>query len=67
MRRPLAGILLATVCAASVVISPACAQWAVFDSANYAQNLLQAARALQAVNNQIRALQNQASRAQQAR
>ncbi|MDE3115966.1 MAG: P-type conjugative transfer protein TrbJ [Pseudomonadota bacterium] len=60
MRRELAGILLATVCAASVVISPARAQWAVFDSANYAQNLLQAARALQAVNNQIRALQNQA-------
>ena len=60
MRRVLAGILLATVCAASVVIPPARAQWAVFDSANYAQNLLQAARALQAVNNQFRALQNQA-------
>lgn len=60
MRRVLAGSLFATVCAASVVSSPTRAQWAVFDSANYAQNLLQAARALQVVNNQIRALQNQA-------
>lgn len=33
----------------------------VFDSTNYAQNLLQAARALQQINNQIRSLQNEAT------
>ena len=60
MKHALPGILLATVCVASAVTTPARAQWAVFDSANYAQNLLAAARALQEVNNQIRALQNQA-------
>lgn len=32
----------------------------VFDSANYAQNLLTAARSLQQINNQIQSLQNQA-------
>jgi P-type conjugative transfer protein TrbJ len=54
--------------AAFIVISglaiapiPACAQWAVFDSSNFAQNVLQAARALQQINNQIQALQNQAT------
>ena len=40
--------------------SPALAQLAVHDPANYAQNVLQAARALQQINNQISALQNQA-------
>ena len=33
----------------------------VFDTANYAQNLLQAARALEGINNQIRSLQNEAA------
>ena len=33
----------------------------VFDSTNYAQNLLQAARALDQINNQLRSLQNEAS------
>jgi P-type conjugative transfer protein TrbJ len=32
----------------------------VFDSANYAENMLQAARSLQQINNQIQSLQNQA-------
>ena len=32
----------------------------VFDATNYAQNILQAARALDQVNNQIRSLQNEA-------
>jgi len=36
------------------------AQWAVFDASNYAQNVLQAARALQQINNQIQSLQNEA-------
>jgi len=38
---------------------PAAAQLAVFDPTNYAQNLLQAARALEQINNQVRSLQNQ--------
>ena len=54
---------------ASVILSgtmlspaaPAAAQMAVFDGTNYAQNLLQAARALQAVNNQITSLQHEAT------
>ena len=33
----------------------------VFDPANYAQNLLQAARALEQINNQVKSLQNQAT------
>jgi P-type conjugative transfer protein TrbJ len=33
----------------------------VFDATNYAQNLLQAARALEQINNQLTSLQNQAS------
>lgn len=33
----------------------------VFDSANYAQNILQAARSLEQINNQIQQLQNQAT------
>ena len=42
------------------VSPPASAQLAVYDPTNYAQNVLQAARALQQINNQISALQNQA-------
>lgn len=40
--------------------TPASAQMKVFDTSNYAQNLLTAARALQQVNNQIKSLQNEA-------
>ncbi|MFT9089934.1 MAG: P-type conjugative transfer protein TrbJ [Gluconacetobacter sp.] len=39
---------------------PARAQWAVFDGANFGQNVLQAARALQQIDNQITGLANQA-------
>jgi type IV secretion system protein TrbJ len=39
---------------------PARAQWAVFDGANFGQNVLQAARALQQIDNQISSLANQA-------
>ncbi|MET3354307.1 UNVERIFIED_ORG: P-type conjugative transfer protein TrbJ [Xanthobacter viscosus] len=39
---------------------PAAAQYVVYDPSNYAQNLLQAARALQQIQNQITSLQNQA-------
>ncbi|MFG1228637.1 P-type conjugative transfer protein TrbJ [Xanthobacter wiegelii] len=45
---------------APVLIEPAVAQYVVFDPNNYAQNLLQAARALQQIQNQIISLQNQA-------
>jgi P-type conjugative transfer protein TrbJ len=41
------------------VCAPACAQMIVYDPSNYAQNVLQAARALQQINNQIASLQNQ--------
>jgi len=44
----------------SVLVPAARAQWTVFDPQNYAQNLLEASRALQQINNQIQALQNQA-------
>ena len=40
--------------------APAAAQVTVFDPTNYASNVLQAARALEQVNNQIQSLQNQA-------
>ena len=36
------------------------AQWAVFDAANFSQNLMTAARELQQIDNQIEQLQNQA-------
>jgi P-type conjugative transfer protein TrbJ len=42
-------------------MAPAAAQIAVFDTTNYGQNLLQAARALQQINNQVKSLQNEAS------
>jgi P-type conjugative transfer protein TrbJ len=41
--------------------APASAQFTVFDPSNYAQNLLTAARALRQIDNQIQALQNQAT------
>jgi type IV secretion system protein TrbJ len=39
--------------------APARAQMVVYDPSNYSQNVLQAARALQQINNQITSLQNQ--------
>lgn len=44
-----------------VPVAPAAAQMPVIDTANYTQNLLQAARALQQINNQLKSLQNEAS------
>jgi P-type conjugative transfer protein TrbJ len=61
MKRKLITILLATAVSVGTVIMPARAQMAVFDGANYAQNILQAARALQQINNQIQQLQNEAT------
>ena len=56
-RRRLAAMLCGAVACLS---APAVAQIAVYDPSNYAQNVLQAARALQQINNQITSLQNQA-------
>jgi P-type conjugative transfer protein TrbJ len=42
-----------------VMSAPACGQMVVYDPSNYAQNVLQAARALQQINNQVTSLQNQ--------
>ena len=53
-------IILGCVFAAGLLVPTAQAQWTVFDPQNYAQNLLEASRALQQINNQIQALQNQA-------
>lgn len=44
-----------------VLVTPAAAQWIVYDPNNYAQNLLTAARTLQQINNQITSLQNEAT------
>jgi P-type conjugative transfer protein TrbJ len=60
MKRLLRTILLTAV-VSPVLSIPAVAQMAVFDGSNYAQNLLQAARALQQINNQIQSLQNEAT------
>ena len=60
-RRRLTSVLAAgLLVAAPAAPSLAWAQVTVFDPTNYAQNVLQAARALQTINNQIAALQNQA-------
>ncbi|QEH81561.1 P-type conjugative transfer protein TrbJ [Sphingomonas sp. C8-2] len=58
----LAGVAAAGTVLVAVFIPdrPAAAQFAVFDSGNYAQNILTAARTLQQVNQQIRQLQNEA-------
>jgi P-type conjugative transfer protein TrbJ len=49
--------------AAAIILAlatiPATAQMVVYDPSNYAQNVLQAARALQQINNQVTSLQNQ--------
>lgn len=53
-------LLLAASALSLAFAAPASAQLSVFDPTNYAQNVLQAARALQQINNQITSLQNQA-------
>src|SRR6266478_778619 len=53
IRRVLIGMAL------TCVSGPATGQTVVYDPSNYAQNVLQAARALQQINNQVTSLQNQ--------
>ena len=66
LRKPLIASVLAVGAAGAAVtsfvvpIQPAQAQWTVFDPSNYSQNILNAARSLQQINNQVRQLQNQA-------
>ena len=63
MKKPCRPILVAALAGAVIVSAlpaPATAQLAVTDAGNYAQNVLQAARALQQINQQVQMLQNQA-------
>jgi len=65
IRRPRAALFVATILSLSVAFSPvfvtpAAAQWVVYDPTNYVQNVLSAARALEQINNQIQSLQNEA-------
>ena len=65
IRRSRAALLAATALSLPlafppVLVTPASAQWIVYDPTNYAQNVLQAARALEQINNQITSLQNEA-------
>lgn len=58
--RKVRGASLIACVAVSLLPTPGRAQMVVYDPSNYAQNVLQAARALQQINNQITGLQNQA-------
>ena len=63
IRKTLAALAVATslgVGMAFVLAGPAAAI-TVFDPSNFAQNVIQAARALEQINNQIQSLQNQAT------
>ena len=62
-RAIVAGVLASATVAPMFVAAPAQAQFGgiVYDPTNYASNVLQAARALQQINNQITQIQNQAS------
>ena len=55
-----ASILSMPVAFSPVFVTPAAAQWVVYDPTNYVQNFLSAARALEQINNQIQSLQNEA-------
>lgn len=65
IRRSRAALFAATILSlpvafSPVFITPAAAQWVVYDPTNYVQNVLSAARALEQINNQIQSLQNEA-------
>jgi P-type conjugative transfer protein TrbJ len=51
---------LATPLTVALFSVPAAAQWEVFDPSNFAENVLQASRDLQQIENQIQSLQNEA-------
>jgi len=58
-----AAAMTVTVIGVTIVLplEPAAAALPVFDVTNYSQNLLQAARALEQISNQVKSLQNEAS------
>ena len=65
IRRSRAALFAATILSlpvafSPVFVTPAAAQWVVYDTTNYVQNVLSAARALEQINNQIQSLQNEA-------
>jgi P-type conjugative transfer protein TrbJ len=65
VRRSRAALFAATILSmpvafSPVFVTPAAAQWVVYDPTNYVQNVLSAARALEQINNQIQSLQNEA-------
>tara|TARA_R110002012_G_scaffold30184_1_gene91921 strand:- start:2757 stop:3473 length:717 start_codon:yes stop_codon:yes gene_type:complete len=62
-RVSLAALVAASLAVPLAITMPqtAHAAWPVFDATNYGQNVLQAARALEQINNQIQQLQNQAT------
>ena len=55
----LAALTAGSLAIGAILPAPAAAGLPVFDAANYAQNLLEAARALDQINNQLRSLQNE--------
>lgn len=59
-RRSFSAALTGAALIALVAAAPAGAQMTVYDPTNYASNVMQAARALEQINNQIRSLQNEA-------
>jgi len=61
MSRDLAAAAAALALAGVLGAAPAQADWPVFDASNYAESVLQAARALEQIENQIRSLQNEAA------
>src|SRR3546814_785390 len=62
-RKTLVALAVATSLGAGMAVVPAgpAAAFTVFDPSNFAQNILQAARALEQINNQVQSLQNQAT------
>jgi type IV secretion system protein TrbJ len=52
-------LIAAAYVAITFCATPVGAQWIVYDPSNYAQNVLQAARALQQISNQVTSLQNE--------
>jgi P-type conjugative transfer protein TrbJ len=61
LSRPLLAIALVIAAPASLLVAAPAAAIPVFDPANYAQNVLQAARSLEQINHQIQSLQNEAT------
>jgi P-type conjugative transfer protein TrbJ len=55
------GAVLMVAASSAFIPTPAKAQFAVIDASNLAQNVLQAARTLEQINNQILSLQNEAN------